>query len=108
MAKTAVGLTTLKMGAIAGDGGMGTSLTQLGHTVADTAVLSTEQGTTTDFKVEEQDDPVYSIQSEKGRTTLAWSSYDVDAETLVRLFGGTRTAGPPEVWEAPASTPEIE
>lgn len=108
MAKTSIGLSLLRMGAVAGDGGMGTSLTALGYTVADTAVLATEQGTTTDFKIEEQDDPVYSIQSEKGRTTLSWSCYDVDADTLVRLFGGTKTAGPPEVWEAPPSTPEFE
>lgn len=108
MAKIGIGLASLKMGPIAGDGGMGTSLTLLGYTVADTAVLATEAGTTTDFKIEEQDDPVYSILSEKGRTTLSWSSYDVDADTLVRLFGGTKTVGPPEVWEAPAATPEIE
>jgi hypothetical protein len=108
MPKTKIGLTSIKTGAIAGDGGMGTSLSDIGYTVADTAILATEQGTTTDFKIEEQDDPVYSILSEKGRTTLSWSTYDVDAETLVRLFGGTRTAGPPEKWEAPATTPELE
>ena len=108
MAKVAIGLTTLKMGNIAGDGGMGTSLTTVGYTVADTAIMSTEEGQSTEFLIEEQDDAVYSILSQKGKTTLAWSCYDVDADTLVKFFGGTKIAGPPESWESPASTPEIE
>lgn len=108
MAKVSVGLQTLKIGAIAGDGGMGTTLQTIGYTVADTCTLTTEEGQTTDFKVEEQDDPVYSIVSEKGKRTLNWSIYDVDVDTLVLFFGGTKTVGPPDVWEAPASESEIE
>ena len=108
MPKTAIGLTSIKMGNIAGDGGMGTSLALLGYTTADTATLTTEEGQTTDFKVEEQDDPVESIVSEKGKRTLNWSSYDVNVDALVKFFGGTKTAGPPAVWNAPASEIEQE
>lgn len=108
MSKVAVGLKTLKMGAIAGDGGMGATLTTVGYTVADTCTLTTEEGQTTDFKVEEQDDPIYSIVSEKGKRTLNWSIYDVDVDVLVLFFGGTKTVGPPDVWDAPASEAELE
>jgi len=92
MAKIRVGLSELAMGDIAGDGGMGTVLTPLQYNVVDQAVMSTADGTTTDFNVEEQDDPVYSIVSTKGVTTLTTSIYDVDNATLARLFGGTVTS----------------
>jgi hypothetical protein len=108
MGKYKIGISTIKIGAIAGDGGMGTSLTVVGDTVAGTASLITEEGTKTDFKIEEADDPVYSILSEKGKITLAWSTYANDAATLEKFFGGTVTAGPPEKWAAPDSLPELE
>ena len=107
MAKYSLGLTSLKLGAIAGDGGMGTSLVVLGNTVADTAILATEEGQTADFSIEESDDPVYSIVSQKGKTTLSWSCYDVDADILLKFFGGTST-GTPKVWSAPDTVPELE
>jgi hypothetical protein len=108
MAKYSIGLTSLKLGAIAGDGGMGTTLVALGNTVADSCVLATEEGQTQEFKIEEQDDPVMTVQSEKGKTTLTWSSYDVDADILLKLFGGSVAAGPPKVWSAPDSVPILE
>jgi hypothetical protein len=108
MANYSLGLTSLKLGAIAGDGGMGTSLVVLGNTVADTAILATEEGQTADFSIEESDDPVYSIVSQKGKTTFSWSCYDVDADILLQFFGGTVAAGPPQVWSAPDTVPELE
>jgi hypothetical protein len=108
MPKYSIGLTSIKIGAIAGDGGMGTSLTTVGSTVADTCILASEEGQTTDFLIEEQDDPVYSITSQKGKITLAWSCYDVDPDTLVLFFGGTKVTGPPEGWEAPDTIAEVE
>jgi hypothetical protein len=108
MPKYSIGLTSIKLGAIAGDGGMGTTLVALGNTVSDTCVLATEEGQTAEFKIEEQDDPVYTVQSEKGKTTLTWSCYDIDADILQAYFGGTVAAGPPKVWSAPDSVPIIE
>jgi hypothetical protein len=108
MPKVAIGLTSIEISAIAGDGGLGTSFAAVGYTVADTAVLATEEGQTTEFNIEEQDEAIYSIVSQKGKTTLSWSCYDVDTDTLIKFFGGTKTAGPPEVWSAPDAVPEIE
>lgn len=111
--KYGLGLVTIKMGAIAGDGGMGTALTALGDTVQDSAQLTSGDDTVQDFNIEEEDDPVQSIVSQKGKKTLAWSCYNVDGAQLEKFFGGTYTAynatGPVhETWEAPAVAPTLE
>lgn len=108
MGKYKIGVTSIKIGAIAGDGGMGTSLTSVGDTVAQSASMVSEEGTTTDFRIEESDDPVYSILSEKGKVTVSWSTFANDATTLQKFFGGTVVAGPPAVWSAPDTLPELE
>ncbi|MHA4844415.1 hypothetical protein ACX0G7_09635 [Flavitalea antarctica] len=111
MGKYKLGLVNIKMGDVAGDGGMGTSLAAVGDTVAGTAVLTTEEAQTTDFKIEESDSPVMSIKTEADSMNLAWSTYANDAATLEKLFGGTIVAaagGTGELWKAPDSIPEIE
>ncbi len=89
MAKHTLGLTSVKMGAIAGDGGMGTVLDLIGETVSGTATLTTEDNTTTDFTIEESDSPVESIVTARGKISFAWSSYDVSALNMYKFFGGT-------------------
>ena len=108
MAKHVFGLASVKMGAIAGDGGMGTSLTPVGETVSGTANLVTEDNQVTDFNIEESDSPVESIVSEAGKMTISWSSYNVDADNLVLFFGGTKVTGPPVKWQAPDSFIQVE
>lgn len=83
------GLSAVKMGAIANDGGMGTSLDAVGETVSGTASLTSEDNTVTDFKIEESDSPVESIVSEYGKLSFAWSSYDVGGRNMEKFFGGT-------------------
>lgn len=109
MAKIQIGLKQLLMGDVAIDGGMGTALTQLGATVVDTAVLTNEAPTVTDFTIEEQDDPYYT-NSVAGKRTLSWSTYDLDPASLVRICGGAAStdASGNDVWEAPLDTPQIE
>jgi hypothetical protein len=92
MAKKSIGLTSLRLGAIAGDGGMGTALSELGATVGDSAALTTAEGTKTDFIIEESDNPFYSIESAPGAKTLAWSTYNVDLDVLARLWGNSVAA----------------
>jgi hypothetical protein len=92
MAKKSIGLSSIRMGAIASDGGMGTALTALGATVSDTASMTTAEGTKTDFTIEESDSPFYSIESAPGTKTLAWSTYDVDLDTIARFWGGAVSA----------------
>lgn len=89
MAKKVFGLASVKMAAIASDGGMGTALNTVGETVSGTATMTQEDNTVTDFTIEESDSPVESIVSATGKVTFAWSSYKVDYNTLVKLLGGT-------------------
>lgn len=112
--KYGLGLVSIEFADVAGDGDYGTVFTLLGNTVKGSAQLTTADGTTTDFNIEEQDDPVETVQSTKGKTTLAFSCYDVQGPTLVKFFGGTYTpydAGPPivdETYTPPDSVPTIE
>lgn len=108
MAKKSFGLASWKMGNIAGDGGMGTSLTQVGATVSDTASLTTDEGSKSDFNIEESDAPFFSTESTAQKQTLNLSSYDVDLDTVARFFGGTVNAGPPRTWDMPDTLPVIE
>jgi hypothetical protein len=108
MGTTSIGLAQLRMGAVANDGGMGTALTVLSSTVVDTAVLTNEAPTETDFPIEEQDDPIYST-SVAGKRTIAWSTYDVTPDALVRVLGGTVTVDGSgnNVYNAPINTPQL-
>lgn len=111
MSKYKIGLTNIKLGDIAVDGGMGDSLSNVGNTVEGSATLVTEEGQTTDFKIEESDSPIMSIATEADSISLSWSSFDCDASQLQRMFGGTvvpATSGQGETWEAPDVIPELE
>lgn len=109
MAKAEIGLKQFLMGDVAPDGGMGTVLTELGPTVIDTALLTTEQPTVNDFPVEEKDDPFYT-QVTPGKKTVTLSVYDVTPASLVRVLGGTATtdASGNAIWECPQEYPQIE
>jgi len=98
------GISSIKLGAILGDGDMGTTLTALGNTVLGTARLETEDPTVTDFFSEENDNPIETV-STPGKTTLTWAINDFTAATLARVLGGT--AGT-KTWEMPASLPSLE
>lgn len=101
-----IGLTSLKMGNIAVDGGMGTTLAVIGNIYKDSCELSQEDASVTDIEAEEVDDPVESIEI-LGKRTLKFSIMDYSADTLVKVLGGTST-GTPKVWNAPTTSPNIE
>jgi hypothetical protein len=108
MSKHALGLASIKLSAIAGDGGMGTSLTAVGDTVLGTAVFGSENGTTTDIFTEESDTAIESILSQAGTTTLTWSTNNIEADNMVKFFGGTKTTGPPVTYEPPNTFAAVE
>lgn len=106
--KRSIGVASIAMGAIAGDGDMGTTLTALGVTYKDSADLQQEEAQVTDIESEENDDPEESI-SIKGKTTLKWSIMDMTPETLVKVLGGVVTGTAPNTkWTAPATVEKIE
>ncbi|MEN0095895.1 MAG: hypothetical protein AAGB30_10970 [Pedobacter sp.] len=108
--KNAIGLKSILIGAIANDGGMGTSLTEVfGQTVKGSAVLSSTPVESTSIEVEETSDPIMDIVTGGGAFEYKWSSYNLDADALVAAFGGnTSGSAPNKIWEAPDSIPTIE
>jgi hypothetical protein len=103
-AEYASGLEYVKLGDIEADGTMGETLVTLGNTVAGSMTFTTEEGTTTDFNIEEQDAPIKS-NVQAGASRIAWECYDVSAQTMQKIFGGTVTGAgtelSPYVWQAP-------
>ena len=64
-----------------------TNYTRFGLTYQDTAAMNTEDGETTEFYSEEEDDAIDDI-TKPGKTTFSFSIMDPDLNTLKRLFGG--------------------
>jgi hypothetical protein len=99
------------MGAVAVDGGMGTTLAAIGKTYRDSAELIQDDPEITDIECEEDDDPVETIEKLGGRT-LRFSIMDYQPATLVKVLGGAvtgaGTAISPYVWNAPTTSPNIE
>ena len=108
-----LGLSEIKMGDIAQDGGMGQTLASLGYTYQDTAQMITEDAAVTDFYAEEVDDPVVSI-GRAGKIQFKWSLMNPSPDDLVTLIGGSaakssgNTGNDNDVWNAPDSYAVIE
>jgi hypothetical protein len=108
MDKVQYGLKSLKMGAVAGDGGMGTSLAALGGTLEGTATLTMEDGEKGEVKIEEADLPVHTW-SVPGEMKVVFDIYDMTPTNVAKVFGGTVTGtGATETYNGPSSTPIIE
>jgi hypothetical protein len=103
-----LGLAKIEIGAIAADGGMGTTLTVWGQTLQGTCNVTQDDPETTDFYAEEVDDPVVSI-SKRGKTTVVFSVMNPDVAALEKFFGGSVDSQvTPPTWKAPANLPAIE
>jgi hypothetical protein len=89
MAKYSLGLVNIYLAPTGAGNGYGTAYEAVGSTVTDSATMSTADDTVTDIKIEESSTPIISYISDPGKTTFAWSTYDVSPYTLYRLFGGT-------------------
>ncbi|HQB47416.1 MAG TPA: hypothetical protein PK785_00955 [Bacteroidales bacterium] len=106
--KYLTGLAKIEIGDIAADGGVATSFVTLGQVYKDTAKLEQAEGEEIEHEVENVDDPVFSFVT-KGKTTITWAIIDYDADTLVKVLGGTATGtAPNKKWEAPDSAPVLE
>ena len=103
-----VGLSSIEVGEIATDGGMGTALETLGLTYQDTCKFMQEDPETTDFYAEEVDDPVFSM-SRSGKNIFNFSIMNPELVTLQKLLGGTITGtGSAAKWSPPIVMPIIE
>jgi len=108
MAKYTIGISTIKLGNVAVDGGPGTSLATLGYTYEDSCKLNQDDPEVTSFFAEEVEDAVYK-KEKKGAITLTFQIMNPDTATLIALFGGTATgSSPAKTWNMPDTTPTIE
>lgn len=106
--KVGIGLASIKLGAIATDGGMATALAPLGQTAEDTCKIEFGDAEETPFYVEEQDAPIY-IERKQGDIDISFSIYEYDLETIKEVFGGEITgSGGNKVYKAPATAVNIE
>ena len=103
-----IGIQKIELGAVAGDGGMGTTLAALGYTLEGSAQLNMEDPQETDFMVEEVDTPIF-VSAKLGKITLAFTVADPDEDALVKVFGGTKTGtGSATTWDFPLTPIVIE
>ncbi len=108
MAHYSSGITEIAIGAIAGDGGAGTTLASVGDIYEGTAEFVQDDNETTEHYSEIADDP-FLVVTKKGKMTVKFSIVDVTPATLVLFLGGTAAGtAPAETWASPATLPNIE
>lgn len=100
------GITSIEIGAVADDGGMGTTLASLGKTLEGSCKFVMADPTITPFRSEETDVTEYQT-TQQGDLTLEFSLMNADADALVSVFGGTAT-GTPKVYTPPAQFAILE
>ncbi|GHV10298.1 hypothetical protein FACS1894162_3650 [Bacteroidia bacterium] len=106
MSKTVnIGMTSILVGDLANDGGPATALAALGRTYKETASITQEENQVQDFMVEEEDDPIVSITTQKGATSIVWDVVDFDPAIMVKIWGGAVVDGQ---WNEPDELLEVE
>ena len=103
-----IGLKHIKIGAIAADGGMGQTLAQIALTEKDTAKITSTEPEVKEFYVEEEEAPIEVIVTKPAVMALEFNVHDIAPATLVKVFGGTASAGTPSVYTPPSTTAEVE
>jgi len=105
---TTYGLVKIEIGDIANDGGMGTTLTQIGYTKVGSTKLVTTAGTETNLEAEELSTPLVTIPGNETQS-VEFQLIIQDLTHLTSVLGGEVTGtSPNEVWNSPATKPVIE
>jgi hypothetical protein len=103
-----LGLLKIEVSDIASDGGVGTTFAALGKTYKDSAEIMGAEPEVLEHYSEESDDPEETL-TYKGKVNIKFSIFDTDADTLVKVLGGTATGSAPnKVWNDGATAPAIE
>lgn len=104
-------IVTLGLSAILGKSGEPTAgnfsetgYTRYGLTYQDTAKMAQEEGESTEFYSEEEDDPIDEI-TKAGKITFSFSIMNPTLEVLKRLFGGEIAS---DIWAYPDAEASIE
>ena len=103
-----IGLTSIKIGDVGEDGGMGTELAALGVTYQDTAELVRDDPDITEIYSEENDEPEEVLET-KGPARVRWSILNVKPSDVVKVLGGNvDESGETDVYESPLAKDPIE
>lgn len=103
-----IGVAEIAIGAIAVDGGMGTTLAPLGFTEEGSAAINMDDPTETEFRVEEINTPIW-VETTPGNISIAFTVSDPNEDTLVAVMGGTKTGtGEDTVYDYPSESVSIE
>ena len=103
-----LGVASIGIGAIAGDGDVATTFATAGTIYKDTAEITQEQDASIEHFCEESDDAFAVIPGAK-KTKIKWSITDFTPAALVAVLGGTATGtAPADTWTAPATSDLIE
>jgi hypothetical protein len=102
-----LGLLKIEISDIAVDGGLGTVFAAIGKTYKDTADMQGADPEVFEHYSEESDDPEEVVIT-KGKVIVKWSIFDTDADTLVKVLGGTATGTVPnKIWSSSDTGPII-
>ncbi|EPL7679763.1 hypothetical protein M2T79_18510 [Elizabethkingia miricola] len=82
------GLAQINIGAIASDGGMGTTLARLGDVKEGSFKVNHAEGDKTEFKIEESDTPIF-IRQKDGTLSFEFEIHNPDGATFKQIWGGT-------------------
>lgn len=112
----AIGIDTLKIGAIGTTGGMGGTLVALPNTVKGSCKFMTAEQGVTSFFADNKPRPIEAIANGGVLETIEGTLYDITPATLVTFLGGTATAavgptpGPAAAafYEAGTTIPQVE
>lgn len=107
MANFPFGLSSIKTGGIDAVTGLPTSLVSVGNVLRNSAELTQDDAQMTEHFAELKSDPI-AVVTRNGKRLFRFTLMDVAADTVVIYAGGSVTAGPPDVWNAPTAAPNIE
>lgn len=104
-----LGVVSIAMGAPAVDGDMGTVLTTLGNTDADsTNSFTQDDPTIVDYTALEKNEPIFRRKI-PGASNFRFTLLDPEPAAMARVLGGTVTGtAPNQSWEAPLGDIAIE
>ena len=105
--KVTNGIAKIEFAPLAADGGPGTVFATFGLTSQGTPKITEEDPKVTEFYAEEFDDPI-DISVQKGKREFDFAVMCAQAADMVKVLGGTVSAGPPAAWSAPDNFPLIE
>lgn len=98
-----LGLSKIEIGELAVGGGPATTFEKFGTEYEGSTSYEVADGTDSEVRSDEQDDPLFSI-TRPGTTTFTFEIASYDPDVMAAYMGGTVDAGPPKVYNEPDST----